>query len=102
MVVPGLIVKLKRCIVTVDDEEQAGIKAVALRRVDNLWQEGCTVAFMSRNLVLTDADKYDGKCCKIIELYAVINSRYKRQMSHRNGGAASFQFVPDLNVLQYE
>ena len=96
----GMCFKLRLCIVEIDGVNQEAMKAVCLLHDGNVHYEACTIGFLQRHITMGFKDKYLDKTCELMELYDFSESKHKREMSHRNGGAASFKIIDNIVALR--
>ena len=91
----GDLLRLVKCIVTVDGELQDAIKCV--RIVDGA--DSCTAAYVPRSMVKRVSEKILNELnsfVQVLELYDVSESSHKRRKSHFNKGMASCIFIASI------
>jgi hypothetical protein len=92
-VVVGDILRLVKCIVTIDETAEEAIKLV---KIDG-GAETCTVAFVPRAYaqLLTVKERIN-KFVQVVEIYKVSDNTHKRRMDKQNRGMASVSFLDDI------
>jgi hypothetical protein len=98
----GNLVHFHVAIVEVEGQPQEAIKAITLRLEGEVYHERCVIGFLPRNIVIGMRDKFVNKTGQIVELYHLSDSAHKREMDHRNGGAAAFKLVDDIIAIALE
>lgn len=94
-VIPGDVLRLVRCVVTIKGETEEAIKLVKIAD----GTATCTVAFVPRvfakeQKVLRNINKF----VQVLELYSDSDNSHKRRMSYQNLGMASVAFLDDIPV----
>jgi hypothetical protein len=93
-VVVGDVLRLKRCVVTVDGGVEEAIKLVKIAD----GSETCTVGFVPRAYshnpkIVNNISKF----VQVIEIYSQNSlNTYKRRLAHQNKGMASASFLDDI------
>lgn len=77
---------------TLTDEGEQAIKAVVVKDGTEL----CTVAFLPRNVVVLQAEEFQGKFAQVLDLYEESSNRHKRRKSKDNYGMASFILLDNI------